>query len=475
MALADQYAEWIVKNADKRGTPEFDTVAAAYKNALKPTVTKPVDNSSIAQNFAGGVLKGASQIGATLLAPVDAAARLVGVQNDYIGRTDRRQAVDDFMKSNGVDTDSFAYGTGKIGTEIAGTAGVGWMLGNAARAVPYLRAVAPAIESGGFNLGTAATASPVVNSLLRIGGGAVQGGATAGLVDPSTAGTGAVIGAAAPGVVQVAGYGGNLLRDGMQSASKRMMQSALKPTIAALKSGQADTAVNTLLAEGINATPSGVNKLRGLIDDLNTEISNKIAASGATVNKQAVLDALDGTRQQFANQVSPTKDLSAIDGVASDFLSHPLAPSPVPEIPVQMAQDLKQGTYRVMAKKYGQMGSAETEAQKALARGLKEEIATAVPEVAALNAKESALLATLSVADRRAMMELNKNPMGLSLLAQNPAAWAAFMADRSAAFKSVAARLVNAASNKLPAQGLLPNSVMQNGLLGAPSVLATSY
>lgn len=33
MASADQYANWIVKNSDKKGTPEFETVAAAYKEA----------------------------------------------------------------------------------------------------------------------------------------------------------------------------------------------------------------------------------------------------------------------------------------------------------------------------------------------------------------------------------------------------------------------------------------------------------
>jgi hypothetical protein len=33
MATADQYAEWIVKNSAKRGTPEFDTVAQAYQEA----------------------------------------------------------------------------------------------------------------------------------------------------------------------------------------------------------------------------------------------------------------------------------------------------------------------------------------------------------------------------------------------------------------------------------------------------------
>jgi hypothetical protein len=33
VATADEYAAWIVKNADKKGTPEFETVAAAYKEA----------------------------------------------------------------------------------------------------------------------------------------------------------------------------------------------------------------------------------------------------------------------------------------------------------------------------------------------------------------------------------------------------------------------------------------------------------
>ncbi|MEI6283064.1 MAG: hypothetical protein WCP82_10190, partial [Alphaproteobacteria bacterium] len=40
MATADDYAAWIVKNADKRGTPDFETVAAAYR-AAKQTKQAP--------------------------------------------------------------------------------------------------------------------------------------------------------------------------------------------------------------------------------------------------------------------------------------------------------------------------------------------------------------------------------------------------------------------------------------------------
>ena len=36
MATADEYAQWIVANSDKKGTPEFETVAAAYREARTP-------------------------------------------------------------------------------------------------------------------------------------------------------------------------------------------------------------------------------------------------------------------------------------------------------------------------------------------------------------------------------------------------------------------------------------------------------
>ena len=43
MATAEEYAAWIVKNADKQGTPEFDTVARAYQSVRGQTSAKPID------------------------------------------------------------------------------------------------------------------------------------------------------------------------------------------------------------------------------------------------------------------------------------------------------------------------------------------------------------------------------------------------------------------------------------------------
>jgi hypothetical protein len=121
------------------------------------------------------------------------------------------------------------------------------------------------------------------------------------------------------------------------------------------------------------------------------------------------------------NQVSPTADLKAIEGVADDFIAHPSIPLPQTQIPVQQAQNLKQGTYKVLAKKYGEVGTAETEAQKGLGARAQGGNRHAVPGVQGLNEQESKLFTTLNVAERRALLELNKNPVGLTALGVEPA------------------------------------------------------
>jgi len=421
------------------------------------------------RNAAMGAVKGAANIGATLLAPADAiynvAQRATGGQS----MSPRRERIREFFAEN-ADPESMSFKVGELGAEIAGTAGapvaLGKMLANTAASK-----FAPVVSSSGFNLGPAATNSALGNALIRAGGGAVGGGMQAGMVDPSSADTGSMIGAATPGVVQAAGKAGNLVRSGLESGANRLMQSALKPTIEQLRSGKAETARQVLLAEGLNPTRAGADALKSRIDDLNSDIKSRIASSGATVDRQAVADALRDTEKFFTNQVSPTADLNAINSVRQDFMAHPgIARN---NIPVQLAQELKQGTYKVLGKKYGQLGTAETEAQKGLARGLKEQIAQVVPEVGPLNARESHLLDALDVVERRVLMDANKNPLGLAALASNPVSWAAFMADKSALFKSLVARMLNQTASVNVPQAL-PNLVKQHGLLGAPALIANS-
>lgn len=179
---------------------------------------KPKREASMGQNIAAGMVKGASDIGATLLTPIDAAARAMGVSNSVVGRTDRRQAVDQVMKGAGIDTDSFSYGAGKLGSEIAGAAGMGGLLAKVLGAIPGMAAGAgpllEAIATSGMRAGGATGAGGVA---LRAAGGAFTGGASAGLVNPSDAGTGAVIGGAFAPAAMAVGKGAQAVGAGYRA------------------------------------------------------------------------------------------------------------------------------------------------------------------------------------------------------------------------------------------------------------------
>lgn len=227
----------------------------------------------------------------------------------------------------------------------------------------------------------------------------------------------------------------------MRGGSEALMRSSLKPSAKEVRLGNADKAVATMLDEGVSVSEGGINKLATKIDSINDSIRNSIAGSKATVRKSDIAEPLMEVEGRFAKQATPQADLKAIGQVFDDFAAHPLAPGET--LPVQLAQEIKQGTYRALKDKYGEVGSAATEAQKALARGAKEQVAAAVPEVAPLNAKESALLNAKNILEHRLAVEGNKNPMGLGPLAASGARTAAFMADRSALLKSLLARAMN--------------------------------
>jgi hypothetical protein len=234
--------------------------------------------------------------------------------------------------------------------------------------------------------------------------------------------------------------------------SQKLMQSAIKPGLDELKSGEAATAIDTMLQEGIGMTKTGIQKLRDKISSVNDEIKSLISDSTEKVSlRKDVYPPLKEKLDQFKLQVNPEADLAALRKSWAEFKNHPLLGGQ-DSIPVQLAQELKQGTYKqVGGKNYGELSSASTEAQKTIARGLKEGISSKVPEIQGLNEKESKLLTTLNVTEKRVLLEANKNPMGFSILAQNPKMMALYMADKSSAFKGLLAKILYNNKEAIPA------------------------
>lgn len=239
-----------------------------------------------AKNIGSGALSGAANIGATLAAPVDL---LIG---GVPAVKDRREKLRSFFMEN-ADTGSNAFRLGELGSEIAGTAGVGGaiskVLGGAGRALlpnsRFIPKLASAVESGGFKLGTP-SAGTVGERLLDLGtraaGGAVAGGAAAGLINPENAATGAVIGGALPVGVLGAGATGRGLRN-------------------AITGGQVSPEVQSLYAKaqqyGIDIPADRIANSRPL---------NAAAASLEYMPFSGRTASLDAMRKQFDTALSRT-------------------------------------------------------------------------------------------------------------------------------------------------------------------------
>ncbi len=228
---------------------------------------------------------------------------------------------------------------------------------------------------------------------------------------------------------------GGTLAGGMKSGAARLMQSAVKPPLKMAK--DVPKIVQTLLDEGINVSPRGVENLDRLLSAKNAEIAEAVANAPGLIPKERVAARALPVAQRLARQVNPSADLEAVGSTVQEFLQHPTtgAALTVPE-----AQAMKVGTYAQIGKNYGKLSSATVETQKALARGLKDEIVAEAPQVAGLNAAESRLILAREAVGRRVALSGNRDPVGFAWVTSHPTTFLAALIDRAPAVKSMLAR-----------------------------------
>jgi hypothetical protein len=216
---------------------------------------------------------------------------------------------------------------------------------------------------------------------------------------------------------------------------ERLYQSALKPS-PALATSKVQGMIKSGLDNQIPVSAAGIDKLQGLISDLGDKVSSSIQAgsdAGATIDPQAVAQRADQIKGRFAAQVNPNADLAAIEAAKQEFLNNNstpaasgIGPAQLNPIPVSDAQAIKQGTYQQLKDRaYGAQGTAVIEAQKALARGIKEELETQFPEIQGLNAQQGQA-ASLNKALTRAVQRIDNHQLiGLGTPLAATAGWAA--------------------------------------------------
>ena len=259
--------------------------AGAGRGFINPSEPPDSLTSSITQgagNMLAGAFRGAGSIGATLLSPVDMAARAVNggkpinVGGFDIAGQDRRTGMDSGLQSMGAEPDSWMYKGGKIGAEVAGSAGVGGVLAKGLQAIPMLAKFAPVVQSGGLTLGPGITGGYAANLATRAAGGAINGAATASLIDPST--SNAVDGAIAGGALPVAIKGAQYAGKAVQGIAKNVLGGS---------TGTSAETIGAAFNAGQNNSQSFLQNMRGEVpfDDVVTSakagLSNMRADRGA--------------------------------------------------------------------------------------------------------------------------------------------------------------------------------------------------
>lgn len=184
-------------------TGQLDPVPAAP--ALQPFTGEldPVkgQGGGTIENIGAGLLRGAKDV-------VDTGAQFLASGFDKIAGTSEGARVEAMNTAGKSEFDqqyggSTAASIGRVGGQIAATLPVGGVLGAGVKATGATN-LGSAIASGGLRAGQAGLAT-------RALGGAVAGGAQAGLVSPDDASTGAAIGAAVPLAARALGQVGQAI------------------------------------------------------------------------------------------------------------------------------------------------------------------------------------------------------------------------------------------------------------------------
>jgi hypothetical protein len=233
-------------------------------------------------------------------------------------------------------------------------------------------------------------------------------------------------------------------------ASHELMFSALKPSAAGTASvAESMGRVKTMLEGGFNVSQKGVEKMHEKLSWLEGEIRSILSKSPEKTTLADISAQGTKSREQFILQ----RDQQTVDRVFDEISKKYF---PKGEMSVEDAHLLKQKIYKnVKEKSYasGELQSAEKEGMMGTARGIREsELRAGVgPQLA----EQQKIMDVLEPAEKRAIVELRNNPVGIALLAHNPKMMALYIGDRSSAFKSALANLINQSnvSGKIGAGG----------------------
>ena len=258
---------------------------------------------------------------------------------------------------------------GRVGGQIIGTAPVGGILGKA------VGSVAPTLGRAIQTSGMASGSLPV-----RMAGGAITGGASAAMINPEDAGTGAAIGAALPVIGKVAAPIRNILRGPEQTAQMAKSVTAAREAGYVIPPSQArGSFVNRLLEGAAGKITTAQNASAA-----NQNVTNQLAAKAIGVADDVALSpaVLDDVRKTAGKAYEAVAALPVKPAQAADTLSN------IPGIPgvdpKQLVFDLRKARNDATGwyNSYARTADPDSLAKAQAAKGMATKIQTGLEDYA---------------------------------------------------------------------------------------------
>ncbi len=181
----------------------------------------------------------------------------------------------------------------------------------------------------------------------------------------------------------------------LMKPARSLYESAMKIPPASVPNEIRNKIVDTGIEGKYGVTQKGLDKLRGNIDALNKKIGNSVDSMTGEIDLKDAASRIDELKKFYHNLPQKVADqfTKPLDELKANFAEGG-------KITPKQAQEMKKTLYALNRKHYGELSGAITEGNKAVARGLKEELVKRNPELAVLNAKDSALINLEEVLER---------------------------------------------------------------------------
>lgn len=307
---------------------KYDRLASSTTAA--PAAASPAQGTL--ESAGAGVLRGAKDV-------IDTGAKALASGFDKIAGTNEGARVAEMNAAGKKEFEdqyrgNTAASVGRVAGQVAATLPVGGFLGQGVRAAGAVGALPAAAVPLGEAIASGGLRAAGAGLPTRVAGGAISGGASAGLVDPDAAAAGAVIGGALPAVVRGLGLAGVAAKRATRGSE--VPESVRKAAEAGQELGysipptQVNPSVVNRLLEGIGGktavaqnasmgnqpvSNSVAKRVLGLADDAELNVGTleslrkeaaaayaPVAAAGTVTPGKAYLSALDKAVAPFTSQ-----------------------------------------------------------------------------------------------------------------------------------------------------------------------------